>query len=434
MDNKSAAPSLNPIRRGEQREMRRRSFLKLLAGVTGTGACLPWPVEATLPQAKITRVRIYKPQDFNATFNQSNMVVTVETDIGLTGIGEGGTKDMLEQCAGSLIGQDPFRSELLWHDMYKAWFYPPGREKIHAQGALDLALWDLKGKAFDAPVHQLLGGMIRNHLECYGTGPLRTAGAGAASQRMTLKDRAKATVESGFRAFRLAAGRGNAGDTYNSRQQVRVVAQNCKDVREGVGPDGDWVIDFHQRFDFDDALRACRLIEEYEPYFVEDPVADAQALAEIPKLRKLTSVPLTHGEEWGQRWDFVPLVENKDIDYIRATLPNVGGITEMTKIAALCQTHAVGICPHFTGPIATAALVHTLGPFSGPVLVEIGSNTSLPGHIKEGLEFKEGKCWPNQRPGLGVALEMSRLTLLGEVTTPGRKLYYRRPDGSLTHW
>src|SRR5215217_7198932 len=145
--------------------MDRRSFLKQLTAITGSTAALPAITEAALPKAKITRVRIYKPQDFNPTFNQSNMVVTVETDAGLTGIGEGGTKDMLEQCAGSLIGQDPFRIERIWHEMYKAWFYPPGREKIHAQGALDLALWDIKGKALDAPVHQLLGGLIRNHLE-----------------------------------------------------------------------------------------------------------------------------------------------------------------------------------------------------------------------------------------------------------------------------
>jgi L-alanine-DL-glutamate epimerase-like enolase superfamily enzyme len=416
--------------------MDRRTFLNGLAGVSAL-ATLPRVADAALPKAKITRVRIYKPKEFNPTFNQSNMVVTVETDIGLTGIGEGGTKDMLEQCAGSLIGQDPFRIESIWHQMYKGWFYPPGREKIHAQGALDLALWDIKGKALDAPVHQLLGGTMRNHLECYGTGPLRAAGAprptGAAG-RVTLRDRAKATIDSGFRAFRLAAGSLNAGATYNTRQQVHVTAQSCKEVREGVGPDGDWVIDFHQRFDFADALRACRLIEEYEPYFVEDPVADAQALSDIPKLRALTAVPLTHGEEWGHRWDFYKLVENKDIDYIRATLPNVGGITEMMKIAALCQTHAVGICPHFTGPIATAALVHTLGPFSGPVLVEIGSNTSPQSHIREGLDFKEGKCWLNDRPGLGVSLDMSQVTPIGEVTAPGNKLFYFRPDGSLTHW
>ena len=78
--------------------------------------------------------------------------------------------------------------------------------------------------------------------------------------------------------------------------------------------------------------------------------------------------------------------------------------------------------------------MHVLGPFSGPVLVEIGSNTALPAHIKEGLDFKEGKCWPNDRPGLGVTLDMTKMTQIGEVTQPGNKLFYFRPDGSLTHW
>ncbi len=413
--------------------MQRRSFLITLAGATAASTVAE---AAALPKVKITRVRIYKPQQFNPTFNQSNMVVTVETDAGITGIGEGGTKDLLEQCAGSLIGQDPFHIERLWHEMYKAWFYPPGREKIHAQGALDLALWDIKGRALGVPVHQLLGGMIREHLECYGTGPLRAPGSTAPPQRLSLGERARATIESGFRAFRTAAGGGDprAGEVFETHAQVRATAKACKEIRAGVGPDGDWLIDFHQRFDFSDALRACKLIEEYEPYFVEDPVADAQALSEIPKLRQMTTVPLTHGEEWGQRWDFFPLVEKKDIDYIRATLPNVGGITEMLKVAALCQTHAVGIAPHFTGPISTAAIVHTLGPFSGPVIVEIGSNTALPSHIQEGVDFKAGKCWPNDRPGLGVTLEMSKLTQIGEVTAPGNKLFYFRKDGSLTHW
>lgn len=407
--------------------MKRRSFLRNFAGLASAAGA----AGAALAKVKITRVRIYKPKQFNPTFNQSNMVVTVETDAGITGIGEGGSKDMIEQCAGSLIGQDPFKIERIWHEMYKAWFYPPGREKIHALGALDLALWDIKGKALGVPVHQLLGGMIRDHLECYGTGPL-----GAPRGKLSVKERAKGAMDSGFRAFRMGAGGGDpkAGEVFETHAQVRATVQACKEAREGVGPEGDWMVDFHQRFDFADALRACRGIEDYEPYFVEDPVADAQALSEIPKLRQLTTVPLTHGEEWGQRWDFFPLVEKKDIDYIRATLPNVGGITEMTKIAALCQTHAVGIAPHFTGSIATAAIVHTLGPFSGPVIVEIGSNTSLPSHIQEGLDFKAGKCWPNDRPGLGVTLEMSQMAMIGEVTAPGSKLFYLRRDGSLTHW
>ena len=134
---------------------------------------LPTP-PADLPKAKITRVRIYRPPDLNPLFNQSNMVVTVETDIGITGIGEGGTKDTLEQCAGTLIGKNPFRTEAIWQEAYIAWFYPPGREKAHALGALDLALWDIKGKALGVPVHELLGGAARDYCECYATGGVDT--------------------------------------------------------------------------------------------------------------------------------------------------------------------------------------------------------------------------------------------------------------------
>ena len=100
--------------------MHRRSFLKTLAAASVAAAALPRRVEAALPKAKITRVRIYQPPNLNQTFNQSNMVVTVETDIGITGVGEGGSKDMLEQSAGSLIGKDPFRIEAIWQEMYMA--------------------------------------------------------------------------------------------------------------------------------------------------------------------------------------------------------------------------------------------------------------------------------------------------------------------------
>src|SRR5687767_1241236 len=138
--------------------MDRRDFLRAIAAAPVLGLLRPLPSWADLPKAKITRVRIFRPPNLNPLFNQSNMVVTVETDIGITGIGEGGSKDTLEQCAGTLIGKNPFRIEAIWQEAYIAWFYPPGREKTHALGALDLALWDIKGKALGLPVHELLGG------------------------------------------------------------------------------------------------------------------------------------------------------------------------------------------------------------------------------------------------------------------------------------
>ncbi|MBI2687058.1 MAG: mandelate racemase/muconate lactonizing enzyme family protein [Acidobacteria bacterium] len=410
--------------------MKRRNLLKSLAAASLASSQF---AEAALPKIKITRVRVYEPPNYNPLFNQSNMVVTVETDAGITGIGEGGATDTLTQCAGTLINKNPFRIEAIWQEMYIAWFYPPGREKIHAAGAMDLALWDIKGKALKLPVHELLGGAVRNHVECYATGGARPAGANP-NERLSMRERARATMEAGYRAFRMGAGDTQTGGVFNSHERVRKVAADCREAREGVGKDGDWCIDFHQRFDYADAVRACKLIEEFEPYFVEDPVRDEHAQQDLPKLRQMTSVPLTHGEEWGQRYDFNRLVENHDIDYIRATLPNVGGITEMMKIAAICETHAVGIIPHFTGPIATAALVNCLGTFPGPVIMEYNYGGRPIPHLPECLDFKNGKALMNDRPGLGVTVDLTKCRMLAEVTTEGRKNVFLRPDGSLTHW
>jgi galactonate dehydratase len=380
---------------------------------------------------KITRVRAYSPPNLNTLFNQSDMVVTIETDAGVTGVGEGGSKDTLEQCAGRLIGQDPHFIEHLWQDMSRSFFYPPGREKTHALGALDLALWDLKGKVLGLPVHAILGGMVRNYCECYNTSGIIPG----ITNRMTFKERAQATVEAGYRAFRMGAAEARGTTTYNTRERLNAMYEECAQVREGVGKNGDWCIDFHQRFDLHEAIRGCDLIKDLAPLFVEDPVRAEAFNEDLPILRKTVKVPIAAGEEWGNRWDFNKLVEAHDIDFNRATLPNVGGITEMLKVAAICETHFVGIVPHFTGPIATAALVNCLGTFSGPVLMEYNYQGRTLPHLPVCLDFKNGKLYPNDRPGLGVELDMKQLKLVTEITQPitNRQLYYR-PDGSITNW
>jgi L-alanine-DL-glutamate epimerase-like enolase superfamily enzyme len=408
--------------------MTRRSFLSSL---TAGAAALPQIAHAALPPVKITRIRIYQPPNLNQLFNQSNMLCTVETDAGITGIGEGGAKDTLEQCAGSLIGKNPFQIETLWQTMYMEWFYPPGREKIHALGALDLALWDIKGKALKLPVHQLLNGSVRDYMDCYPTGGVGGGGRGAAP--MSTKDRAAATIAAGYRVYRTG-GVGGPGDLFDVHQAVRETAKMCKEIRDGVGDKGNWSIDLHQRYDYPDALKLCRLMEEYDPFLVEDPTRVEQFLDDIPKLRTMTTCPLAAGEEWGQRWDFHKLVENHDLDYIRATLPNVGGITEMVKIQALCETHAIGIVPHFTGPVSTAALAHVLAPYPGPVLFEYNYGERPIDYLPECLSFKQGKLYTNDRPGLGVTVDMKQVKMIGEVTTPIKRNIFKRPDGSLTHW
>jgi len=410
----------------------RRTFFRSLAAASATVVGRPPHALAAIPKNKITRVRVYAPPEPNPLFNQSDLVVAIETDAGITGIGEGGSKEMLEQCAGRLIGQDPQYIERLWQDMSRAFFYPPGREKEHALGALDLALWDIRGKALGLPVHALLGGMVRNHCECYNTaGIIPGVQAG-----MGIKERAQLTIAAGYRAFRMGAADAPANTTFNARERLNQLYDDCVAAREGVGKNGDWCVDFHQRFDLDEAVRGCSLIEPLAPFFVEDPVRTEAFQEDLPILRRMAKVPIAAGEEWGNRWDFNKLVEHHDIDFVRATLPNVGGITEMMKIAAICETHFVGIVPHFTGPISTAALVNSLGTFSGPVLMEYNFQGRTLPHLPVCLDFKAGKLYPNDRPGLGVEVDFKPLHQIAEITEriTNRAQTYFRPDGSITNW
>ena len=197
--------------------MDRRTFIQAMAAAPALSVLRPVRALAELPKAKITRVRIYKPPELNPLFNQSNMVVTVETDIGITGIGEGGAKDTLEQCAGTLIGKNPFRIEAIWQEAYIAWFYPPGREKTHALGALDLALWDIKGKALCAAGARAAGRRDARLLRVLRDG--RRAAAGHAGRREAEPQGAGAG-DHGGRLSRVPDGRRRRADRRRLRHAL----------------------------------------------------------------------------------------------------------------------------------------------------------------------------------------------------------------------
>jgi L-alanine-DL-glutamate epimerase-like enolase superfamily enzyme len=418
---------------------------------------------ARLPPALVTKIRVFYPPNYDPNgpqaFPQSNMVILVDTDAGITGIGQGGSPDLVRNLARSVIGRNAFDTEAIWQRAYMDGFYSPGKERLHALGGIDLALWDIKGKALKAPLYHLFGGQAREHIELYATNGLPPGIVPPAdAQGMSLKDRAAATMAAGYRVFRVdgsilptapgaagarggggrgGAGRGGAGrgeQVFDSRARIRLIAEAAAQIRDGVGPDGNWMIDVHQKFDFHEAVEICNLIAPMRPFLVEDPVREEQFRTQIPKLRLLTTVPLAPGEEWGTRADFSPLVENRDIDFARASLPNVGGITEMLKIMALCDTHKVGIVPHFTSPIGTAGHLHTMMAFPGQVLMEYNYGERPVSYLPEFLECRNGKVWPNDRPGLGVTVDERQLTFVEEFTTGVPGPTYRRPDGSLTHW
>src|SRR5688572_29607802 len=206
-------------------DMNRRGFTKSLTGVvgafvTGSAATTAAPppksaslarAQARLSPAKVTRIRIFYPPNYNPNgpqaFPQSNMVVLVDTDAGITGIGQGGSPDTVRNVARSVIGKNAFDTEMIWQAAFMDGFYSPGKERLHAIGAIDLALWDIKGKALNAPLYQLFGGKAREHIELYGTLGLPPGVVPAAeAAAMGLKERAAATMAAGYRVYRVDAG------------------------------------------------------------------------------------------------------------------------------------------------------------------------------------------------------------------------------------
>ena len=290
--------------------------------------------------------------------------------------------------------------------------------------ASNLVKIDLKGKALGVPVYQLLGGQSRDYVECYSTG---------FPAKGTPTEVARACVEAGFRSYRISTdGRGPVSDRF---ENVNRTYEHCKQVREGVGRDGGWCIDFHTELDMPDAVNLANKIEPLKPYFVEDLVRSENP-GIYRTLRQQVKVPIAVGEQFGPKWEWNELIEQHLTDYARATIPNVGGITEFQKIAAMCETHYVGLVPHFTGPISEAAMVHCSTVFSGPVLMELvmGGTRTWP-YLNQSYDFKNGKLWPNDRPGLGVEVDTSKLQQIGDykeryTLTP----LLRRPDGSFTNW
>ncbi len=416
--------------------MDRRRFLTGLSGLAGAFALPGSAAIAALPKAKITKIRYYRsptdaagrPATQQPTFNQSTHVVVIETDQGLTGIGEGGAPDMMQQLAGQLIGEDPFRTERLWQNMHRAYFYPAGREKTHAIGAMDIALWDLKAKALGVPLYQLLGGASRDHVECYATG-FSIPGQPGASHR----ERARACIEAGFRSYRIHdPGPSRVFDRF---EQLPRMYEICKEAREGAGRDGGWAIDFHGAFDMPDAIELAQRIQPLRPYFVED-LLRSDNLQSYELLRQKTDVPIAVGEVLGNKWDWTHLIEKDLVDYGRVTIPNVGGVTEFMKIAAMCEAHMIGLIPHFTGPISTATLVHCLAATSGPALMEMtGGGRRVWPYLNTHYDFSKGRMLINDRPGIGCDLDPAKLQQIAVWTERYAPIpTLSRPDGSYTNW
>ncbi|NLG51440.1 MAG: mandelate racemase/muconate lactonizing enzyme family protein, partial [Chloroflexi bacterium] len=264
------------------------------------------------------------------------LFVVVDTDEGLYGVGESGltgrelaVMGAVEHFKPLLIGQDASRIEHLWQLLSRGGFFPHGPILGSAIAAIDIALYDLRGKALGVPVYDLLGGRVRDKVACY----CHLAGGHQAGVEMLVEDAQKKVAE-GWKYVRW--GLYDGGDLLEPGPAVRTTIAQFQAMREALGDEIELCFDVHTRLGPADALVLCREVAPFRPYFIEDPLRSESPQA-FHRLRERTDVPLAAGEQFCSKWDFRELLDHDLIDYARVDLCIAGGFTEGIKIAGWCE-------------------------------------------------------------------------------------------------
>jgi galactonate dehydratase len=360
--------------------------------------------------------------------------VTVETDEGISGVGEAGitgrelaATGALEHFRPLLVGEDPFRTEHLWQLLFRGGFFPAGSVLAAVLSAVDIALWDIKGKALGVPVYELLGGRVRDRVVCYPHD-----GGGQEMDTQALVESCLRAREEGWRFVRW--GLPSEDGMLEPRRAVRRAVEQFEAVRGASGEDVEICFDVHTRLDLPDAVRLCGEIEAYRPFFVEDPLRSENPDS-FKTLRPRTTVPLAAGEQYHSKWGFRQLVEEEWIDYARVDLCIAGGLTEAKKIAALCETHYVELAVHNPlGPVSSAACLHLnlSVPNFGVQEQPQRPGAVLPDVFPVQPKWEDGYLLPPEGPGLGV--ELDREAARRSPFVMHEPPHLRREDGSLTNW
>lgn len=359
------------------------------------------------------------------------LFVTIDTDEGISGVGESGLTGRELAVAGALdhfrpllIGENPSRIEHLWQVMSRGAFFPALGAVAAAMSAVDIALWDIRGKTLGVPVYELLGGLYRDRVVCYphcnefGVEPL--------------VESARRARDEGWKFVRW--GLPPEGDVFEPRAAIRTGIKQFEALRAALGDDIELCMDVHTRLDPSDAVTLLRAVEPYRPYFMEDPVRseDMQALRRV---RQQTAVPIAVGEQFHSKWQFRQVIEEDLTDYARVDICLAGGITEAKKIAAMAETHYIKLATHNPlGPVATAACLHLnlACPNAGVQEQPRRPGTMLTDVVPVQMTWEDGYMLPPTRPGLGVAFDPAAARAHPFRMTELPRL--RRGDGSLTNW
>jgi galactonate dehydratase len=367
------------------------------------------------------------------------LFLKIETDEGITGWGEpivegkaATVKAAVHELMENMMGKDPMDIEGHWNTMYRGGFYRGGPVLMSAISGIDQALWDIKGKYFNAPVYQLIGGKAREKMKVYSwIGGDRPSDIGNA---------AKQAKENGFTAVKM-----NATDEMqylDSYGKIDRVLQRVAALREAVGMSVEVGIDFHGRLHKAMAKVLAKELEQYHPMFIEEPVLpeNNEALKEIAQH---TSIPIATGERMFSRWHFKDLLAQGYIDIIQPDLSHAGGITECKKIISMAEAYDVAAAPHCPlGPIALAACLQVDATCHNAFIQEqslgihYNNGNDLLDYLEDKSVFNYEKGYVNipSGPGLGIKINEAQVRKMAIEGHSWRNPLWHHEDGSVAEW
>lgn len=366
------------------------------------------------------------------------LFVRIETASGIVGWGEATcegrsetVRTAIEQLSELLVGQDALRIEDHWQLMTKASFYRGGPILSSAVSGVDQALWDIMGKRYDAPVHQLLGGPVRDRIRVYGWV--------GGDEPEEVKDQIRQQLDAGLTAVKMnASGRMSP---LASTAELNGVVRRVAAAREVLGDHRDVAVDFHGRFSLANARRLAPLLEPYRPLFLEEPVVPENSHL-IGEFVRCTTTPVSTGERLYSRQAFLPVLQ-AGIAVAQPDLSHAGGITEVRKIAALAEVYDVWLAPHCPlGPLALAACLQ-VGFATPNYLIQ---EESIGIHYNEDadvldylldiapLAFVDGHIERFTGPGLGIEIDEAAVRAADRRGHAWRGPVWRHPDGAFAEW
>jgi galactonate dehydratase len=367
------------------------------------------------------------------------LFLKVETDEGISGWGEPVLEGHAETLAAKireleslLIGRDPMLIEDTWQMIYRNGCYRGGPVLMSAMSGIDMALWDIKGKAYGQPIHALLGGKVRDRVRSY-----RWIGG---DRPTNLIAEAQALMDAGYDACKF-----NVTEELqyiDSYRKVDGILHQLFALREAVGTSMDLAFDFHGRVHLPMARVLLKEMEPLRPMFVEDAVVSAHVDA-MADLQRATSITLCIGERLHSRYDFRAVFEKRAAGLINPDTAHVGGISEMVRIGHMAEAYDIGMAPHCPlGPIALAACLQVDAICYNAVIQEqsLGIHYNQGGDLNDYLmpesRFRvEGGFLPiPDGPGLGITLDEAVIEDRARIGHSWRAPVWRHADGSIADW